>query len=118
MEPVTQKPFLGPRRYDVLKKIVQFVLPALGSLYFGLSQIWGLPGGEEVVGSLALVATFGGVLLGVSKSQYDNDDARFVGETYLTPTDEGWKRVFNVTADEIDPKRKELAFKAVDSQVA
>lgn len=116
MEPVQQKPFLGARTYDILKKIVQFVLPALGSLYFGLSKIWGLPGGEEVVGSLALVATFGGVILGISKSQYDNNELRFVGETWLSPTDEGWKRVFNVTSDEIDPNRKEISFKVVDNQ--
>lgn len=117
MEP-EKKPFLSNRVYNALKNLVQLILPALGTLYFTLAAIWGLPAADEIVGTLAALATFGGVTLRLSKTSYDNSDARFVGETYLMPTDEGWKRVFNVTADEIDPKKKELSFKAVDSQVA
>lgn len=56
--------------YDVLVKIVKYVLPALGSLYFGLSQIWHFPFGEEVVGTISLVATFLAVCLGISSYNY------------------------------------------------
>lgn len=62
---------LTNKTYDTLKWIAQIVLPALGALYFGLSQIWGLPYGEEVVGTIAVVDTFLGALLGISTAQYN-----------------------------------------------
>lgn len=71
MEP-TKKPALSDHQYNVLKWLVAIVLPAVGALYYGLSQIWGLPNSEEVVGTLAVIGTFGGVLLGLSTKQYNN----------------------------------------------
>lgn len=56
--------------YDVLKWIAMYLLPALGTLYFALAGIWGLPYGEEVVGTITAVDTFLGVLLGISNAQY------------------------------------------------
>lgn len=56
--------------YDVLKWIAQILLPALGTLYFALSSIWGLPYAEAVVGTITAVDTFLGVLLGISSSSY------------------------------------------------
>ena len=41
--------------YDVLKFIAMVVLPAIGTLYFALSSIWGLPYGEEIVGTITAV---------------------------------------------------------------
>ena len=35
--------------YDILKWIALIALPALATLYFAISQIWGLPYGEQVV---------------------------------------------------------------------
>lgn len=62
---------LSSNTYDILKWIAQIALPAFGALYFGLSQIWGLPYGEEVVGTVAVVDTFLGALLGISSVQYN-----------------------------------------------
>lgn len=59
--------------YDTLKWIAQFLLPALGTLYFALSGIWGLPYGEQVVGTITAVDTFLGVLLGISSANYKGD---------------------------------------------
>lgn len=56
--------------YDVLKWIAQYFLPALGTLYFALAGIWGLPYGEQVVGTLVAVDTFLGVVLGISTATY------------------------------------------------
>ena len=61
------------RVYDVLKYIAQIVLPALGALYFGLAKIWGLPYGTEIVGTIALIDTFLGALLGISSVQYNKE---------------------------------------------
>lgn len=57
--------------YDVLKWIAQYFLPALGTLYFALADVWGLPYGEQVVGTIVAVDTFLGVVLGVSTVQYN-----------------------------------------------
>lgn len=59
--------------YDTLKWIAQYLLPALGTLYFALSGIWGLPYGEQVVGTITAVDTFLGVLLGISSAKYKGD---------------------------------------------
>lgn len=56
--------------YDVLKYIAQIVLPALGTLYFALSQIWGLPYGEQIVGTISAVDIFLGALLKISSDKY------------------------------------------------
>lgn len=57
--------------YDILKWIAQYFLPAVGTLYFALAGIWGLPYGEQVVGTITAVDTFLGVLLGISSAQYN-----------------------------------------------
>lgn len=56
--------------YDKLKWLAQIGLPAMGTLYFALAQIWGLPSAEEVVGTVVAIDTFLGVLLGISQNQY------------------------------------------------
>ena len=58
--------------YDILKWIAQYFLPAIGTLYFALAGIWGLPYGEQIVGTITAVDTFLGVLLGISSAQYNN----------------------------------------------
>lgn len=61
---------LSNQTYDVLKRIAQILLPASGTLYFALSQIWHLPLGEEVVGTITAVDAFLGALLGISSKKY------------------------------------------------
>ena len=57
--------------YDTLKWIAMYLLPALGTLYFALSGIWGLPYGEQIVGTITAIDTFLGVILGISIAQYN-----------------------------------------------
>ena len=66
--------------YDKLKFVVQIVLPACGTLYFALAGIWGLPYGEQVVGTIAAVATFLGVVLKISTVQYNKRQDEDGGE--------------------------------------
>lgn len=56
--------------YDVLKFIAIVVLPAIGTLYFALAGIWGLPYGEQVVGTITSIDTFLGALLMIDSSNY------------------------------------------------
>lgn len=62
---------MNDKTYDVLKWIATYLLPALGTLYFALAQIWNFPYGEQVVGSITAIDTFLGVVLGLSTSQYN-----------------------------------------------
>lgn len=65
---------LTNKTYDRLKWIAQYLLPALGTLYFTVSGIWGLPYGEQVVGTITAVDTFLGVVLGVSAAGYQKQN--------------------------------------------
>lgn len=57
--------------YDTLKFIAMVVLPAIGTLYFALAQIWGLPYGEQIVGTITAIDAFLGAILGISTAQYN-----------------------------------------------
>mgnify|MGYP002626485382 CR=1 FL=1 len=67
---------MSNKTYDTLKFVAQIVLPATGTLYFALSSIWGLPYGEQVVGTITAVDTFLGALLGISTAQYNGGDRK------------------------------------------
>ena len=62
--------------YDALKWIAMYLLPALGTLYFALSGIWGLPYGEQIVGTVTAIDTFLGVILGVSSYNYNKKNGQ------------------------------------------
>lgn len=57
--------------YDILKWIALVALPAIGTLYFALASIWGLPYGEQIVGTITAIDCFIGALIGVSTVQYN-----------------------------------------------
>lgn len=61
---------LSDKTYNILKWIAQYLLPATGTLYFALAGIWGLPYGEQIVGTITAVDTFLGVILGISTANY------------------------------------------------
>lgn len=67
--------------YDVLKFIAQILLPAIGTLYFALAQIWNFPYAEQIVGTITAVDAFLGALLGISTMQYNK-------QAELQPPDE------------------------------
>lgn len=62
---------LPDKVYDVMKWVTVIALPAAGTAYFGLAQIWNFPLGEEVVGTVAVVTLLLGTLLGISTKAYN-----------------------------------------------
>lgn len=86
-----EKHFLTNKQYDSAKWLTTIVLPACGTLYFAVAQIWGLPAGEQVLGTIIAVQAFLGVLLGISTQQYRNSDARFSGDINITKEPNGEK---------------------------
>lgn len=61
--------------YDLLKWLVVIVLPAIGALYTGLSQIWHLPYAAEIPATITVICTFLGAVLCISTAQYNADRA-------------------------------------------
>lgn len=61
---------MSNKTFDVLKEIALVWLPALGTLWFALAQIWKFPYAEEILGSITALDCFLGALLGVSTSSY------------------------------------------------
>ena len=58
--------------YDILKWLVVIVLPAIGALYTGLSQIWPqLPYASEIPATITVICTFLGAVLCISTAQYN-----------------------------------------------
>lgn len=57
--------------YDILKWTAQIVLPAVATLYFALASIWGLPYGEQIVGTITAIDAFLGAILGISSVNYN-----------------------------------------------
>ena len=72
---------LNNKVYDILKWIVIIVMPAIGTLYFALSEIWGLPYATQVVGTLTAVEVFLGAILGVSTVQYNKEQKLIQDQT-------------------------------------
>lgn len=58
--------------YDVIKWIVITLSPALTALITGLGLLYGFET-EIIVGTIALVTTFVGTLIGVSSIRYKSD---------------------------------------------
>ena len=65
---------MSNKMYDILKWIAMYFLPGLGTFYFALASIWGLPYGEEIVGTITAADAFLGVLLGISNAQYKKNN--------------------------------------------
>lgn len=87
-ETKTVTPLLSDVAYDRLRAFTQLILPALGTLYFAVAQITGLPFGQEVLGIIAAVTTFLGVILGVSRKSYNQaDDGLLVVDETAEDTD-------------------------------
>lgn len=88
--------------YDQLKKFALVWLPAIGTLYFALAGIWGLPHADEVVGSIVAFDTFLGVVLHISNVQYNNSDAKYDGSIDLN--EEADAVNFKMDSDAINTK--------------
>lgn len=64
---------MSDKLYDALAIIGRLVLPALGTLYFALAKIWGLPLAQEIVGTISAVTIFLNTLLKIKADQFWRD---------------------------------------------
>lgn len=59
--------------YDKISALVKYILPASGTLYFALAEIWNFPYPEQVVGTIVAITTFLGAVIGLSKSSWEKN---------------------------------------------
>ena len=98
---------ISNKTYDFLKWIAQIALPAFGTLYFGLASIWGLPYGEQIIGSIASINTFLGVLLGISKAQYNKIGGDGIMHVDTSDPDvDRYRLELNTVLDDLTDKQK------------
>jgi hypothetical protein len=97
------------KMYNVLKFLALVLLPALGTLYFALAGIWGLPSAEQVVGTIVAVDTFLGVILQISSNTYNSVTAQ--GTIAIHETDDAKTYSLHLDDDpelELDGKKQVL----------
>jgi hypothetical protein len=119
---MNQDHLISNSTYNFLKRVVTVVLPATATLYAALAAVWGLPNPEAVVATLAALATFGGVLLNVSTTSWNNSDAKYDGEliTVGNDPDTGLPELqLNITSD-VDAlaTKRTIRLKAIDERPA
>jgi hypothetical protein len=73
------------KAYDRLKWLAQIGLPALGTLYFALAGIWGLPAADHVDGTIVAVDAFLGVILAISSNGYVTPAQGYISVDQSTP---------------------------------
>jgi hypothetical protein len=69
--------------YDTLKFFTMVLFPGLGTLYFGIAQIWGLPFADQVVGTITALVLFLGLILRQSSKNYEKVGAGTVGDVVV-----------------------------------
>lgn len=91
---------LTDKVYNFLKWFTLLFLPAFSAAYFSLSDIWGLPNAEKVVGTCAILATFIGALLGLSTKNFT---APVQGQIVVSYNPETDKTMYSLDLDR-DPE--------------
>lgn len=98
--------------YRGAERLVKIILPSIGALYFSLSQIWGFPLTEQVVGTITVIATFLGIILNVSAKNYDAQ-FRYDGSLFVDYDEGGLRKQrleFERPLDQLG-KREEIKLK-------
>lgn len=68
-----KKFYLSDEMYVFLSKLAQGYLPLAGTLYFALSELWGLPYAAQIVGTITAVDAFIGGCLTISTKNYKKE---------------------------------------------
>jgi Putative phage holin Dp-1 len=100
------------KNHDLLKAIALIWLPALGTLVFTISDIWALPAGKQIVGSIMAVDAFLGVVLGITTRLYNTAGKNFDGEFVLDQSNPA-KDTYSLVMNSVDDlaSKKEIRLK-------
>ena len=104
---------LSDRSYNLLRAIIELLLPGAGTVYFGVAQIWGLPNADKVVGTIAVITIFLSLVLRTVRSAYNAKPTEYDGEV-VQDEDGAYRLQPTIEAEELISK-PQLIFKGLDS---
>jgi len=84
-----KSPFLGNSLYNFLKWTTAVGLPGVNTLYFTLSGLWGWPDAEKVIGTIAAVNVFLGLVLAAGTVSYNKSDSKYIGALNVSTDEDG-----------------------------
>lgn len=106
---------LSDKSYNTLRRVVEKVFPGISALYAALAVIWGWGYVGEVSGTFAALAVFGGILLSLSRKNY-NADGTLVPTDPESPETTGYKFELNENVDPAELlNKKQIVFKGLDT---
>ena len=82
---------LSNKQYNIAKWTVQIASPAFATFYLTLGQLWGLPASDKVVGTLAALTTFSGIILGINSRRYNSAESELPVENVEVFKEEDYK---------------------------
>lgn len=105
--------FISDKYYNVLKRLVQIILPAFGVFYMTIGNVWGLPGTSQVSDTIIALCTFIGVVISISARNYNKSDSQYDGALDITENEDGSKVYsLNLNDDtEVLDSKKNVNFK-------
>ena len=65
---------MSNKLFDTLRFLQTVLFPAIGTLYFALAYIWGLPYAEQVVGTITALTAFLGAFVEYKRRTYNESD--------------------------------------------
>lgn len=107
--------------YDRVKWLVQYLLPAMGTLYTSTALLWNLPFPDKIAATLFAVTTFLAVVLGISKKSYEQSGAAYDGVMLVEKDEEHNKETYTLELfdnPENLPRRANVAFKVMPASSA
>lgn len=75
--------------YDKLKGFTMYVMPGVVTLWLTIGTIWAFPYTTEIGATLTALTTFAGILVGVTKAQYNKEPADTDGDLLLDIQEDG-----------------------------
>lgn len=80
----TKPAWMSNKVYDFLKWVVLIAIPAFGTFYQIMANVWNLPAANEVATTSLALATLLGALIGVATANYNKSDSKFDGTLQIT----------------------------------
>lgn len=65
---------MSNKLFDTLRFLQTVLLPAIGTLYFALADIWHLPYAPEVVGTITALTAFLGAFVEYKRQTYKGEE--------------------------------------------
>jgi hypothetical protein len=65
---------MSNKLFDTLRFLQTVLLPAIGTLYFALADIWGLPYAPQVVGTITALTAFLGAFVEYKRQTWEGND--------------------------------------------